>query len=81
MFRIQKQLMRRKKIPKKNVKNIMKLLTQKALLDRRIALLSKVQRLFHYWHVFHKPFAVIMYLIMFVHIGIAWWLGYGLDFQ
>lgn len=80
LFKIEKQLMRRLKIPKKNIKNIMKLITQMALLDRRIALLSKVQRLFHYWHVFHKPFAVIMYLIMFVHIGIAWWLGYGLNF-
>jgi len=77
LFRIERQLMRRKRIPKKNIKELMKLLTQKALLDRRIVLLSRVHKLFHYWHVFHKPFAVIMYLIMFVHIGIAWWLGYG----
>jgi hypothetical protein len=32
--------------------------------------------LFHYWHVFHKPFAFIMYIIMLIHIGIALWLGY-----
>lgn len=79
-FAISRQLRRRKKIPKKRVKELMKLLTQKALLDRRIILLAKVHKLFHAWHVFHKPFAVIMYLIMFVHIGISWWLGYGLDF-
>jgi len=79
-FAISRQLRRRKKIPKKRIKELMKLLTQKALLDRRIAFLARVHRLFHAWHVFHKPFAVIMYLIMFVHIGISWWLGYGLDF-
>lgn len=80
LFSIERQLMRRKKIPKKNIKELMKLLTQIALLDRRIGLLSRVHKLFHAWHVFHKPFAVIMYLIMFIHIGIAWWLGYGLAF-
>ena len=76
LFSIQSQLRRRKKIPKKSSKQLIELLIQIALLDRRIALLSKVHKLFHYWHVFHKPFAVIMYVIMFVHVGIAVWLGY-----
>lgn len=49
----------------------------RALLQRRITLLNQVQRIFHYWHVVHKPFAIIMYLIMVVHIGIAIWTGYG----
>lgn len=49
---------------------------QRALLQQRILLLNEIQRYFHYWHVFHKPFAIIMYLIMFVHIGVAVWLGY-----
>ena len=38
--------------------------------------LARVERLFHYWHVFHKPFAFLMYLFMTVHIGVAWWTGY-----
>ncbi len=74
---IQKQLKRRKKIPLKQSKQFITLLTQKALLDRRIALWEKVHKLFHYWHVFHKPFAVIMYVIMFVHVGVTVWLGYS----
>ncbi len=49
---------------------------QKSVLERRIAALNRVQQLFHYWHVFHKPFAIIMYLIMLVHVGISIWLGY-----
>lgn len=49
----------------------------KAALRRRLVLLSKVRRLFHHWHVIHKPFAVIMYLFMLVHIAVAWMTGYA----
>jgi len=50
---------------------------QKSLLERKVILLNQVQQLFHYWHVFHKPFAIVMYLIMLVHVGITVWLGYS----
>jgi len=33
--------------------------------------------LFYYWHVLHKPFAVIMYLFMIVHVAVALATGYG----
>ncbi len=49
----------------------------KARLHRRILLWQRVRELFHYWHVFHKPFAVVMYLFMVVHIGVAWMTGYA----
>jgi hypothetical protein len=45
-----------------------------ALRDRR--LVRRVQ-LFHYWHVFHKPFAALMYLFAAVHIAVAWLTGYA----
>lgn len=48
----------------------------KITLKRRMMLLNQVRQLFHYWHMFHKPFATIMYLIMIIHIGVAVWLGY-----
>jgi len=46
-------------------------------LDRRRRFMTQMASLLHMWHVVHKPFAIIMYLIMFVHIGIAFWTGYG----
>ena len=49
----------------------------KVSLRRRILLWQRVRELFHYWHVFHKPFAVVMYIFMFVHIGVAWVTGYA----
>jgi hypothetical protein len=50
---------------------------RKALLRRRIRLWDSLHRVFHYWHVAHKPFAIVMYLFMFVHIAVAWWTGYA----
>lgn len=54
------------------------LAAQRALLHRRLALWRSLHELFHYWHVFHKPFAVLMYLFALVHIGVAWATGYAL---
>jgi hypothetical protein len=53
------------------------LVAHKVRLRRRILLWQRVRELFHYWHVFHKPFAVVMYLFMLVHIGVAWMTGYA----
>jgi len=58
------------------VKEIVAVAQKRAQLKRRIMYLNQIQSLFYYWHVFHKPFAIIMYLIMLVHVGIAIWLGY-----
>jgi len=49
----------------------------KALLERRILLWDKLRQLFYYWHVFHKPFAIVMYLFMVVHIVVVSVTGYG----
>lgn len=53
------------------------LVRRKVSLRRRLLLWQRVRELFHYWHVFHKPFAIVMYLFMFVHIGVAWATGYA----
>ena len=50
--------------------------TRKALLRRRLVLWPALRRIFHYWHVVHKPFAVTMYLFMIVHVAVAWMTGY-----
>jgi hypothetical protein len=46
------------------------------LLTRRLMLFHQIRDLFHYWHVFHKPFAFIMILVMIVHVAVAVALGY-----
>jgi len=46
------------------------------LQTRRLHLFHQIRDLFHWWHVFHKPFAIIMILVMIVHVGVAVSLGY-----
>lgn len=50
---------------------------QKALARRRILLWDRMHELFHYWHVMHKPFALVMYLFMVVHVAVAVMTGYA----
>lgn len=47
---------------------------------RRLRLFDLVRDLFHYWHVFHKPFAIIMIVVMIVHVAVAVALGYVWEF-
>jgi hypothetical protein len=60
-----------------NWRRLAALLRRKAVLHRRLVLLGRLRELFHYWHVVHKPFAVLMYLFMVVHIVVAWMTGYA----
>jgi hypothetical protein len=74
--RIRRQVRRKYLLPPQDIQELFRLLKQKAQIIRRISLWNKIHQLFHYWHVFHKPFALIMYIIMIVHVGISLWLGY-----
>jgi len=65
-----------KNIPAETRKKIVRIAHRRSLLTRRVLLLNHMQQMFHYWHVIHKPFAIIMYAIMVIHIGVAIWTGY-----
>ncbi len=57
-------------------KRLVPTLLQVATLERRILMFDRLQEIFHYWHVLHKPFAAVMYLFMIVHVMVALWTGY-----
>jgi hypothetical protein len=75
--RLRRTLARSRTLPPDSLETLMHMASQRALLRRRLAVLGRVQQVFHYWHVIHKPFAIIMYIIMGVHIGVAVWTGYA----
>jgi len=54
-----------------------KLLTHRAHLQRQLVNLTLTQKLFRYWHMFHLPFAVIMFIITIAHVVTAFLFGYG----
>lgn len=64
-------------VPRLVFREFERVVRQKALLRRRILLWDRLHELFHYWHVIHKPFALVMYLFMTVHIAVAVLTGYG----
>ncbi|MHB2224491.1 hypothetical protein ACX8XO_01100 [Calditrichota bacterium LG24] len=74
--RIYKRVEEKLNISRTRIKTLVNLTVQQAKLEQRIHFLNQIQQIFHYWHVIHKPFAILMYLIMMIHVGIVVWLGY-----
>ncbi len=83
MFRARKTLPARYNISPQYAAALIEAAGRKSTMKRRIARLERVHKLFHYWHVIHRPFALIMYIIMIIHIviallfGISWRAGLG----
>lgn len=49
---------------------------EEAALSKRILFLSYSQRVFHLWHVVHKPFSYTFSILAVLHIGLQFMLGY-----
>ena len=64
-------------LPPDVARRVAAIVAQKRLIRRRIALWDATHRLFHHWHVIHKPFAVVMYLFVVLHVVVATMTGYG----
>jgi hypothetical protein len=47
-----------------------------AALSKRVLFLSRSQKVFHLWHVIHKPFSYAFALLALAHIGLQFVLGY-----
>jgi len=48
-----------------------------AALSRRLVHLERTHRLFELWHVFHRPLVYGMFLIVGLHVSVAFYLGYA----
>jgi hypothetical protein len=58
------------------VENIVTIIRQKAALSKRILFLDRSQRVFHLWHVIHRPFSYAFAVLALIHIVNAIRLGY-----
>lgn len=50
--------------------------SEEAALLKRILFLSRSQKVFHLWHVVHKPFSYAFAVLAVLHIGLQFVLGY-----
>lgn len=58
---------------------VARLILEQRRLLKRLAVLEASQQLLSYWHVFHKPFTVLASVVICLHIGVATFFGYGLN--
>ena len=49
---------------------------EEAALLKRLLFLSRSQKVFHLWHVVHKPFSYAFAVLALVHIGLQFFMGY-----
>ena len=68
-------------LPAPVVKDVVRLAERRGQLSRRRDLLRTTNSMLHWWHVIHKPFAYVMLIIMFVHIGVVVAMGEGWPFD
>jgi hypothetical protein len=65
-----------KKFSHKDKMALKSLIKAKNRLNRRIGRLDQMKRIFRYWHVAHLPFAIIMFVILIIHVGVQLFFGY-----
>jgi len=52
------------------------LASRQAALSKRILFLSQTQRVFHGWHVIHRPFSISFAVFVIIHVTVVTYLGY-----
>ncbi|MDH5638908.1 MAG: hypothetical protein OEZ04_10475 [Nitrospinota bacterium] len=67
------ELIMEKELPTSAKKQLFSMIREKNSMLRSRNFLTTAQRLLHYWHVFHKPLAVMMFIVMVIHV-IVWFL-------
>jgi hypothetical protein len=58
------------------VEEVVAAVRRKALLTKRMLFLDRAQRVFHLWHVVHRPFSYAFVVLALIHIINAVRLGY-----
>jgi hypothetical protein len=58
------------------LEEVVKAARQQAALSKRIVFLGRTQRIFHLWHVVHRPFSYSFAVLACIHIGVVFLLGY-----
>lgn len=75
-WRLGKKMLNEKNVSRSQQKDVLKIFKEERKLEKRISNLHQMQKLFKYWHVAHKPFALIMLVIVVVHVGVTLAFGY-----
>ncbi len=58
------------------LEHIIQLARRKSSLSKRVVFLARTQRVFHLWHVIHRPFSYSFAVLAVLHITVAMLLGF-----
>jgi hypothetical protein len=59
-----------------DVERVVRLIRQKTSLSKRVVFLDKSRRIFHLWHVIHRPFSYAFVVLALIHIVVVSGLGF-----
>jgi len=59
-----------------DVDKVVELVRRRALLERKVKFLKTAQTFLHQWHTVHRPFAMVMFIIVAVHVVVTVMFGY-----
>lgn len=71
-----RKFLRGRSVPSTLVGPVLSLAEERRRLRHQAAMLQPFQRLFRYWHVVHLPLAIVMFVILGLHVGVAILFGY-----
>jgi hypothetical protein len=58
------------------IEQVVRLVRQKAALSKRVVFLDQTQKVFHLWHVIHRPFSYAFAFLAVLHIVVVMGLGF-----
>lgn len=77
-WRLKRQLRRRlrmtkagRSLDKKIIKRVVKLASREISLAQQLRMLDTTKRIFGYWHVFHRPFALTALVAVVIHVAVV----------
>lgn len=69
-------MIRRGNLPAREAQKVYHAAITRTMLQQRAIVFEQIGRMFHYWHVIHLPFTVIMFLTLAAHVLVTIMLGY-----
>ena len=75
-LKVYRQELERSRVSGQLLARLSHLALQRSALRSRMEVLEQSRRIFHLWHVIHLPFTIVMFVILFIHVGVAVAFGY-----
>jgi hypothetical protein len=75
-LKVYRQELQRSRVSGQLLARLSHLALRRSVLRSRMEMLEQSRRLFHLWHVIHLPFTIVMFVILFIHVGVAIAFGY-----